>query len=61
MRCGNTFYTHYFKSTILLLLEDFGLTLKKCAEITGATPKQVKEIKKEALALRAGDIKHLKR
>lgn len=57
MRCRNTFYTHYFKSTILLLLEDFGLTLKKCAEITGATPKQVKEIKKEALALRAGDLK----
>jgi len=56
-RCGNTYYTAYFKAQILYYLEDYGLSLKKCAEITGATPKQVKEIKKEALALLAGDLK----
>ncbi len=56
-RCGDTSYTLYYKAQILMFLEDYGLTMKKCAQLMRATPKQVKEIKKEALALLAGDLK----
>lgn len=58
-RCGRSSYTSYFKAQILRLLEDYGTTMKKCASLMRATHKQVKEIKKEALILLAGDLKPL--
>lgn len=57
MRCGDTHFTYYYKAQILRLLEDYGITMKKCAQLMKATPRQVKEIKKEALAIMAGDLK----
>ena len=56
-RCGRSSYTSYFKSQILRLLEDYGTTMKRCASLMRATHKQVKDIKKEALMLLAGDLK----
>lgn len=56
-RCGQAFYTTYYKAQILYLLQDYGLTMKQAASIMHATPKQVKDIKKEYLSLLAGDLK----
>jgi transposase len=57
MRCGDTHYTFYYKAQVLRVLEDYGMTLKKCAKMLRASDRQVKEIKFEALNLLAGDLK----
>ncbi len=46
-RCGDYYYTTYFKAQALFVVAEYGYTLKNAARIMHATPKQMKDFKKE--------------
>lgn len=56
-RCGDAYYTSYYKAQALFMIAEYGYTLKNAARIMHATPKQMKDFKKEYLENISGDLK----
>lgn len=60
-RCGAKRYTHHFEAQIKRSMAGYGMTIKKCSQITHTTPAIVKKINKERLLALAGDMMPLHR
>ena len=56
-RCGDAYSTSYYKAQALSMLTEYGYMLKSAARIMHATPKQMKDFRKEYLETISGDLK----